>query len=78
MTQTTLQRSPEEAAEIEKHKYFLSERAGYDVGWQVAEQDWETNHAEQYRRRTNPKSQAQDTEGMGTRLMRLLAKARAR
>lgn len=32
--------SPEEIAEIERHKYFLSEKAGYDVGWEHAEQDW--------------------------------------
>jgi hypothetical protein len=78
MTHTTLQRSSEEAAEIEKHKYFLSEKAGYDVGWQIAEQDWEANYAEQYRRSSHPKLEAQDAEGMGTRLMRLLSKARAR
>jgi len=32
MDQNCLERSPEEVAEIEKHKYFLSEQAGYDVG----------------------------------------------
>jgi hypothetical protein len=32
--------SPEEIAEVERHKYFLSEKAGYDVGWEHAEQDW--------------------------------------
>ncbi|NND99283.1 MAG: hypothetical protein HKN47_18340, partial [Pirellulaceae bacterium] len=45
----TVERSPEETAEIERHKYFLSEQAGHDVGWECAEQDWEANHAEQYR-----------------------------
>ena len=43
------ERSPEEIAEIERHKYFLSEKAGHDVGWDCAEQDWEANHAEDYR-----------------------------
>jgi hypothetical protein len=56
MTQTSFKRSPEEVAEIEKHKYFLSEKVGYDVGWEAAEQDWDSNYAEQFRRSTNPKS----------------------
>lgn len=25
---------------IEKHKYFMSEKAGYDVGFNTAVQDW--------------------------------------
>ena len=29
-----------EIAEVEQHKYFMSEKAGYDVGWECAEQDW--------------------------------------
>ena len=72
MSQTTLKHSPEEAAEIERHKYFLSEKAGYDVGWEVAEQDWESNHAEQFRRSTNPKSKA--AQVIGTILQRLRPK----
>ncbi|WP_259633612.1 DUF4032 domain-containing protein [Stieleria sedimenti] len=32
--------SENEIAQIEQHKYFLSEKAGYDVGWEHAEQDW--------------------------------------
>lgn len=39
--------SPEVIAEIERHKYFLSEKAGYDVGWEFAEQDWRANYGEQ-------------------------------
>ncbi len=42
----TQQISSENIAEIEKHKYFLSEKAGYDVGWDAAEQDWLSNHAD--------------------------------
>ena len=41
--------SPEEAAEIERHKYFLSEEAGYDVGREFAERDWEENFGKQFR-----------------------------
>lgn len=35
--------TPDEVTEIERHKYFLSERAGHDVGWDFAERDWQTN-----------------------------------
>ena len=45
----TIERSQEEIAEIERHKYFLSERAGHDVGWEHAEQDWEANHSVGFR-----------------------------
>jgi hypothetical protein len=37
--------TPEEISEVEKHKYFLSEKAGHDVGWEYAEQDWRTRYA---------------------------------
>ena len=46
---STLQLSSEEVAEIEKHKYFLSEKAGFDVGWEAAEQDWLANYSKQFR-----------------------------
>ena len=36
--QSTL--TPEEVTEVERHKYFLSEKAGHDVGWEFAESDW--------------------------------------
>ena len=39
--------SPEEIAEVERHKYFLSEKAGYDVGWEHAEQDWRAHYGGQ-------------------------------
>lgn len=32
--------SPELRSEIETHKYFLSEKAGHDVGWEFAEEDY--------------------------------------
>ena len=47
--QANTDRSPEETAEIERHKYFMSEEAGHDVGWERAEKDWEENHAQEYR-----------------------------
>lgn len=49
MNQTSIEGNAAEVAEIEKHKYFLSEQAGYDVGWEMAEQDWESHHAQQFR-----------------------------
>lgn len=45
----TIERTAEEVAEIERHKYFLSEKAGYDVGRELAEQDWDSNHAAAFR-----------------------------
>ena len=45
----TIGRNPEEVAEIERHKYFLSEKTGYDVGWEAAEQDWEAKYAAEFR-----------------------------
>ncbi|MEO1524248.1 MAG: hypothetical protein AAFX06_02375 [Planctomycetota bacterium] len=36
--------SPELQAEIEKHKYFLSEKAGHDVGWEFAEEDYRKHY----------------------------------
>lgn len=44
-----IERSPEEV-EIERHKYFLSEKAGHDVGWEHAAADWQENHAATFRR----------------------------
>ena len=34
--------------EIEKHKYCLSQERGYDVGLDVATDDWLQNHAEKW------------------------------
>lgn len=49
----TIERSHEEVAEIERHKYFLSEKAGYDVGWDHAVADWEAHHANEFRDQAN-------------------------
>jgi hypothetical protein len=46
----TVERSQLEITEIERHKYFLSEKAGYDVGWEHAASDWEENHGREFRR----------------------------
>ena len=67
MSQATSKHSPEEVAEIEKHKYFLSEKVGHDVGWEAAEQDWESNHADQFRK--NAKSRTSESKGFLKRLL---------
>lgn len=38
-----------ELREIERHKYFLSQRAGYDVGFECAAADWERRFGRAYR-----------------------------
>lgn len=68
MSQTTTNRSPEEVAEIERHKYFLSEKVGHDVGWEAAEQDWDSKYGEQFRRQSG----TQASKGMSMFLKRLL------
>ncbi|MFZ5500888.1 MAG: DUF4032 domain-containing protein [Candidatus Micrarchaeota archaeon] len=35
--------------EIEKHKYYLSEKMGHDVGWEYAIRDWMHAHASGWR-----------------------------
>lgn len=35
--------------EIERHKYFLSEKYGRDVGWEAAARDWVEKHAGKWR-----------------------------
>ncbi len=54
-----MQKTKDEIAEIERHKYFLSEKMGYDVGWEFAEQDWEENYADAWR--TTPNGAAEAT-----------------
>ncbi len=78
MNRTNLEIDPAEVAEIERHKYFLSEKAGHDIGWQVAKQDWESKYAEQFRQSIIRKSKPHGPGGMGTFLKRVLAKAKAR
>jgi hypothetical protein len=45
-----MERSVAETQEIERHKYFLSEKRGHDVGWELAARDWELHHAARWRR----------------------------
>jgi hypothetical protein len=66
---------PDTIAEIERHKYFLSEKAGYDVGWEFAEQDWLSNHAGPSDEASDPQSEAPTAKGLGSMLRRWLAKA---
>ena len=35
--------------EIERHKYFLSQRRGEDIGWEAAAADWVKHHAGRWR-----------------------------
>ena len=62
--QNTAERNPEEVAEIERHKYFLSEKAGHDVGWDVAAQDWDEKFAADFRD-TNCSSESSNCESQG-------------
>jgi len=39
-----------EREEIMRHKWFLSERAGYDVGYFFAMYDWIANHRAEWRK----------------------------
>lgn len=38
--------SSKELKEIERHKYFLSQERGYDVGFDTAKQDWVEKYAQ--------------------------------
>ena len=49
MEQPTLRCSPEAASEIERHKYFLSQKFGQDIGWEAAAKDWVEHHAREWR-----------------------------
>ena len=42
--------SKAEARAIEVHKYYLSERAGYDIGLEAAIEHWQQYHSERWRR----------------------------
>jgi len=41
--------SPSEYEAIQVHKYYLSEKAGCDVGWDCAVEDWLNFHAARWR-----------------------------
>lgn len=40
-----------ELRDIERHKYYLSQQEGRDVGFEAAAQDWLAHHAEEFRER---------------------------
>ena len=61
-----------EIAQIEEHKYFLSEKAGYDVGWEFAEQDWRENVADSDLQQSTTEDPA---KGIGGLFRRLFSKA---
>ena len=42
-------RNEAERRHIEAHKYFLSQKRGYDVGWECASADWFERYAQRYR-----------------------------
>ena len=67
--------SPDEIAEIERHKYFLSEKAGHDVGWEFAEDDWRAKFSDQEENVSDPTSQAAYAGPLGKLLKRLLSRA---
>ena len=41
--------SPGEVREIERHKYFLSEQVGRDIGFEAAANDWLQRYGLQFR-----------------------------
>ena len=41
-----------ERLEIERHKWFESEKRGYDVGWEWALTDWSIKHKEAWKQYT--------------------------
>ncbi|MBI1319764.1 MAG: hypothetical protein GC168_12565 [Candidatus Hydrogenedens sp.] len=43
--------TPAEQHQIERHKYYMSQRLGYDVGMEAAKRDWLSNHAATWRKR---------------------------
>lgn len=47
MYEITLHRA--EQQEILKHKWFESEKAGYDIGVETAQDSWHKLHAEKWR-----------------------------
>lgn len=42
--------SSEEMTAIELHKWYLSEKNGYDVGWDAAYSDWKMSYQDQWRK----------------------------
>lgn len=51
MCQCTESLTPRELEEVMRHKYFLSESSGRDIGYEFAARDWLKHHAAEFRRR---------------------------
>ncbi|MEL6108769.1 MAG: hypothetical protein AAFU85_22405 [Planctomycetota bacterium] len=64
--------SPELRSEIEKHKYFLSEKAGHDVGWDFAEEDYRKQFLQTSVEPSDSKTPA--PKGLGRLFKRLLSR----
>ncbi|WP_182865923.1 hypothetical protein [Stieleria mannarensis] len=67
--------SEDQIAQIEQHKYFMSEKAGYDVGWERAEQDWRENFGPAATEPPTPASQTARPKGLGGFFKRLISRA---
>ena len=65
----TIERTQEEIAEIERHKYFMSEKVGHDVGWEHAAKDWDDNFAAEFRSKCCGESQRGETGGNGISML---------
>ena len=48
-----LLKDPKVRQEIEKHKWFESEKAGYDIGFDKAAQDWLKRYGKQWNKQTS-------------------------
>jgi len=42
--------------EVEKHKWFISEKSGEDVGWKPAAQDWVERHFDKWQKQWKKKT----------------------
>ncbi len=78
MNTSPLELTHEMQAEIERHKYFLSEKAGFDVGWEAAEKDWMENFGPKVEPQTELDSEppSGSAKGVGGFFKRLLNKAK--
>ncbi|MDM4017856.1 hypothetical protein [Roseiconus lacunae] len=65
--------------EINLHKYYLSERAGYDVGWDHAVNDWKQMRANEAQANVQLQTEVERSEKPKNRIggffKRLLSKA---
>lgn len=69
------QLTEQQIAEINQHKYFLSEEAGHDVGWEYAEQDWRKRFGGESSRVDGASNETPRPKGLGGFFKRLISKA---